>query len=288
MLPVLIETQHEQVMWPGWQFPAWMIATALALQPSICGAQSNIGSAASVRNQVEGILGGQTQSLSSGSAVHSNELIRSGEGAVANLVFIDQTKLSVGPKSEVRLDKFVYDQGKQSGAVVVRVSRGAYRFVTGVQDSKNYEIKTPYATLGVRGTVLEMNLKSVGQARADGSARPLVLADGSERGLVLKAPARERDSRDNVKVRLVESTFQARSISGKTATITDPNTVLTICSDGSFQISQSNDSILDFNPEFAELPGPEWAAILAAAGLISVITGQGGKTEPIQPPASNH
>src|SRR5260370_39692200 len=92
-----------------WRALALMVFMILSLQPTICAAQSNIGSAASVRPQVEGIVGGQTQTLSSGSSVHSKELIRSGDAGVANLVFIDQTKLSVGPKSAVTLDKFLYD-----------------------------------------------------------------------------------------------------------------------------------------------------------------------------------
>ena len=146
-------------MWSGRPPRALIIAAALALQSSICAAQSNIGKAATVRKQVEGIIEGQTRNLSSGNAVHSNELIRSGDAAVAELVFIDQTKLSVGPKSEVRLDKFVYDPNKGTGAVVIDASRGAYRFITGVQDHRNYEIKTPFATLGVRGTIIEMNLE---------------------------------------------------------------------------------------------------------------------------------
>jgi hypothetical protein len=131
----------------------------LAAQPAICAAQ-NIGSATSVKNRVDGVSGGQTRSLSAGSSVHANELIRSGEDSVGNLQFLDQTKLSVGPKSEVRLTKFVYDPNKKAGSVVVQAGKGAYRFVTGAQDSKNYEIKTPYATLGVRGTVLEIVVQS--------------------------------------------------------------------------------------------------------------------------------
>jgi hypothetical protein len=131
----------------------------LAAQPAICAAQ-NIGSATSVKNRVDGVSGGQTRSLSAGSSVHANELIRSGEDSVGNLQFLDQTKLSVGPKSEVRLTKFVYDPNKKAGSVVVQAGKGAYRFVSGAQDSKNYEIKTPYATLGVRGTVLEIVVQS--------------------------------------------------------------------------------------------------------------------------------
>jgi hypothetical protein len=61
-----------------------------------------------------------------------------------------------GSKATSRLDKFTYDPSKGSGSVVVNATRGAYRFVTGAQDSKSYQIKTPYATLGVRGTILEV------------------------------------------------------------------------------------------------------------------------------------
>ena len=148
-----------------------IIAASIALLPSMSAAQ-NIGSAASVRNNVEGVRGGQTRSLSSGSAVYSQELIRSGEGSAASLVFIDQTKLSVGPKSEVRLDKFVYNPDKGTGKVVVEATRGAYRFVTGVQDHKNYELKTPYASIGVRGTIVEVNLEHVKhQARSRRTTR---------------------------------------------------------------------------------------------------------------------
>jgi hypothetical protein len=138
----------------------------LTAQPAISVAQSNIGSATLVKNRVDGVIGGQTRSLSSGSAVHANELIRSGEDSVGNLQFLDQTKLSVGPNSQVRLDKFVYDPNKKAGSVVIQAGKGAYRFATGVQDSKNYQIKTPYATLGVRGTVLEIVVETSARPRA--------------------------------------------------------------------------------------------------------------------------
>ena len=70
---------------------------------------------------------------------------------IAKLVFIDLSKLSVGPKSEIRLDKFVYDPNKSAGTVAVQATRGSFRFVTGSQGGGTYQIKTPYGTLGVRG-----------------------------------------------------------------------------------------------------------------------------------------
>ena len=117
-------------------------------------------SVARLRSQTrwKAFLRGQPQTLSSGSAVYSNEVVRTGQDSIAELGFVDSTKLSVGPKSEMKLDKFVYNPDKGKGAVVLQATRGSYRFVTGVQDHESYKIKTPYATLGVRGTVLEIVL----------------------------------------------------------------------------------------------------------------------------------
>jgi hypothetical protein len=99
--------------------------------------------------------GGAT--LQAGSSLYTNETIGTGPAGQAELHFNDSTKLSVGPSSNVRLDKFVYDPNKGgAGKVAISATKGAYRFITGEQDKKAYEIKTPYATLGVRGTVLEI------------------------------------------------------------------------------------------------------------------------------------
>jgi hypothetical protein len=112
---------------------------------------SKIGNAANTKNKVEGVVEGNTQSLSNGSELYANETVRTGAASVADLQFIDESKLSVGPISEIRLDKFVYDPSGTSGSVVINATKGAFRFVTGSQDKKAYQIKTPYGTLGIRG-----------------------------------------------------------------------------------------------------------------------------------------
>jgi hypothetical protein len=61
--------------------------------------------------------------------------------------------LAVAPVTEIRLDSLVYDPNAKSGNVVVNAAEGAFRFITGLQASQNYSIRTPpFATLGVRGT----------------------------------------------------------------------------------------------------------------------------------------
>jgi len=117
------------------------------LESNTSGAQEAIGSATSVKPQAEA----NARMLSGGSTVYSKELIHTGDACVADLRFHDNSNLSVGPKSNVRLDKFVYDPNKSAGGVAVEATRGSFRFVTGSQSKGSYQVKTPYGTLGIRG-----------------------------------------------------------------------------------------------------------------------------------------
>jgi ferric-dicitrate binding protein FerR (iron transport regulator) len=126
----------------------------LALACSSAGsalAEGKIGVATAVQNQVFG----NAQPLSNGSNIFANERISTGDAGMAQLQFIDQTNLAVGPKSEVVLDRFVYNPNGK-GNVVLRTGRGVFRFVSGSQDPSSYQIKTPVATIGVRGTMFNV------------------------------------------------------------------------------------------------------------------------------------
>ena len=128
--------------------PLFMLGGLLALQATAASAQEAIGKATSVRPQAEGSHGSRT--LSGGASVYSQETVRTGDSGQADLQFRDNSSLSVGSKSSVRLDKFVYDPNKSAGAVTIQATRGTFRFVTGSQGG-SYQIKSPYGTLGIRG-----------------------------------------------------------------------------------------------------------------------------------------
>ncbi|MBL8546944.1 MAG: FecR domain-containing protein [Hyphomonadaceae bacterium] len=119
---------------------------------------TRIGSAAAVRNDVTGQQTGQPRRLTAGAAIFQNETIRTGVDSIAQLLFADQTTLSVGPRSQVRLDNFVYDANRTAGDVAVSFGSGALRFITGNQDPRNYQVRTPVATIGVRGTIVDLLL----------------------------------------------------------------------------------------------------------------------------------
>ena len=126
------------------------LAILFALQANASNAQEAVGKATSVRPQAEGSHGGN-RTLSGGGSVYSQETVRTGETGQADLQFRDNSSLSVGSKSSVKLDKFVYDPNKGAGTVAIQATRGSFRFVTGSQGKGNVQVKTPYGTLGVRG-----------------------------------------------------------------------------------------------------------------------------------------
>jgi len=131
--------------------PVISLAILFVVQATASYGQEAIGKATSVRPQAEGIHSGGTRTLSGGSDVYSKETVRTGDTGQANLQFRDNSNLSVGPKSSVHLDKYVYDPSKSAGTIAVQATRGSLRFVTGSQGGGSYQVKTPYGTLGVRG-----------------------------------------------------------------------------------------------------------------------------------------
>jgi len=129
------------------------LTSALLAVPAFA---ETIGWSVSVENQVTGTYAGATRTLNEGNDVFSNDLISTKAASLARLTFRDNTNLSIGPSSAVKLDRFVFNPNESAGSVVLNASRGAFRFVTGNSDPRTFKINTPVATIGIRGTVLDI------------------------------------------------------------------------------------------------------------------------------------
>ncbi len=123
----------------------------------------DIGVAASIKEQVTGELDAAKRDLTKGDNVFQNEAIQTGDKAQAEFIFKDETKLAVGPNSRLRLDKFIYNPDKKTGDIILNAAAGSFRFITGLADKTAYRIKTPVATIGVRGTVFDGYVNEKGE-----------------------------------------------------------------------------------------------------------------------------
>jgi hypothetical protein len=83
--------------------------------------------------------------------------------------FNDSTELTIGEKAVVLMDEFVYEPATGLGTLVILLSKGAFRFVSGNVPKGGVTIQTPSALIGIRGTELLIVVA------ADGSTRISVL-----------------------------------------------------------------------------------------------------------------
>ena len=117
-------------------------------------AEQPIGVTAVVRNTVSQ-LEPQVTKIAKGDEVVRNELVRTAADSDARFVLRDDTNLMLGPSSTLKLDRTVFDDPK-AGDIAIKLTLGAFRFVTGNSNKEAYEIKTPIVTMGVRGTTLDI------------------------------------------------------------------------------------------------------------------------------------
>ncbi len=142
-----------------------LAAMALGIAADDAGAASNqIGKAASIINSVTGKVSGQRlRRLSTRDPVFQNEVIRTRAGSIGQFVFLDNTKLAIGPSSRLALNRFVYDGNRSAKKVTIRALKGAFRFISGSSARSAYSISTPVATMGIRGTKFDMYIRPNGE-----------------------------------------------------------------------------------------------------------------------------
>ena len=122
----------------------------------VCGSQvawsaERIGGAEIVINIVQGDLGsGSITPVSQGDAVYQDEGVRTRVDSKAKIILVDQTNVTIGPSSIIKLDRFVYDGAKQRGKIVFNLAKGTCRLIVGDADKRSYTIVTPTAAIGIR------------------------------------------------------------------------------------------------------------------------------------------
>ncbi|MGE0238039.1 MAG: FecR domain-containing protein [Parvibaculaceae bacterium] len=103
---------------------------------------------------------GGNRALAAGSPVYEDDKVVTGGGNV-QIVFIDNTKLVVGPNSTLLIDRFLMRGGNKARKFSIDALRGTFRFISGNSAKNAYDIQTANATIGIRGTAFDF---SVGRA----------------------------------------------------------------------------------------------------------------------------
>ena len=133
---------------------ALFLAAAWGANPAH--AQARVGEAAVIKNDVVRVMASGNNRINVGDGVLRNEVVRTGLESAARLVMADSTNLSLGPNATITLDRTVFNDEHSYRDIAIRLTSGAFRFVTGHSEKTAYRITTPIATIGVRGTILDI------------------------------------------------------------------------------------------------------------------------------------
>lgn len=118
-------------------------------------AQNRVGEAVVIQNEVVRVAA-TTTPINVGDSMLRDETVRTGSNSAARFVMADSTNLSLGPSATLKLDRTVFNDEHSYRDVAIRMTTGAFRFVTGHSEKTAYKITTPLATIGVRGTTLDI------------------------------------------------------------------------------------------------------------------------------------
>ncbi|MEM9062861.1 MAG: FecR family protein [Pseudomonadota bacterium] len=124
-------------------------AVVLGLSP----ASAEIGSVSAVNSDMDGTPPEQSRRpLALGTQVVRNERIQTSAAGSGQLIFLDQTALSVAPQTDLILDTYIYDPAATTGEIALTLTKGALRFIGGrITKTRDAVVRTPTATIGVRG-----------------------------------------------------------------------------------------------------------------------------------------
>jgi hypothetical protein len=129
---------------------------ALALLAAVrAQAQSEAGTVAAVQGTFEVERAGNWQAATVGLPVFVGDRLRTGPAGRGKVVFQDDTVLDVAPNTEIMVEKQVFDPSGHRFQALLRLAKGKIRaWVSDYyrEPRARYEIETPTAVAGVRGT----------------------------------------------------------------------------------------------------------------------------------------
>lgn len=144
---------------------AWLLTLALLSTQ----AQAGIGSVSELQGSALQVQHGK--SVTPGalkSSIESNDVVITGSNTVTGIKFVDDTKVKITANSRLVIDDFVFDpKHSDAGKLALKVALGTVQYASGQIAKNNHQnvaIKTPTATIGVRGTDFAMTVDESGRS----------------------------------------------------------------------------------------------------------------------------
>ena len=114
-----------------------------------------IGYVKTVKGEAFVIGTGSRKAAEAGTPVYLNDVLSTGETGSLGVTFKDNSRISIGPDTELSVDTYIYAPRENKLGFVTKMSRGTLNFVSGTIAKlapDSVAVETPAGTIGVRGT----------------------------------------------------------------------------------------------------------------------------------------
>ena len=118
-------------------------------------AEAFVGLVKSVEGQAFVTRGGETKDVVAGMEIKMGDIVKTGDGGSVGLIFSDDTIISMGPRTELAIEDYLFEPVEGKLAFIARILKGTVSYLSGQiakLSPESVELVTPAATIGVRGT----------------------------------------------------------------------------------------------------------------------------------------
>lgn len=141
---------------------AGALALVFAAAPAFAQAPQNAAGRIKVASgSVFIVRAGTLVPAQAGQEVFEADGLKTGADGRLGITLKDDTRVSLGPSSEVRVDRFVFAPAEGQMGLVLKVVRGVIGYVSGriaKLSPDSIRLETPAAVVGVRGTTLALHV----------------------------------------------------------------------------------------------------------------------------------
>lgn len=126
------------------------------------GEKSAIGRIKTLEGDVTIERGGRAADAKLGTEVFEKDIVKTGENGKTGITFLDQTRLAIGPESEIQLKEYEFTPANKKYSFITKITRGTMLFVSGLiakLSPSSALVETPGGTIGVRGTSFVVRVK---------------------------------------------------------------------------------------------------------------------------------
>ena len=139
-----------------------LILIAGTLTTSVLGAESVVGSVKIVQGNA--VVQRGTQSIPAHEGMHllANDVLKTSADGRLGAILQDGTGIGLGPNTELRIDRFVYEPAAGNFGMLLRLTRGVMAYFSGRLARLapgSVSVETPVGVIGLRGTQLAVTIE---------------------------------------------------------------------------------------------------------------------------------